>query len=293
MRRGAHLHFITSPDPPQGAPSGDFHDSTRGNRSLPTPRALATGAHLRQNGAVSADIDALDAEFSTLSPRRAVARALERFGEDLVISFSGAEDVLLVHYAAESGLPFRVLSLDTGRLHPETLRFLAAVEERYQLRVEVAFPQASAVEALVRAKGLFSFYRDGHGECCQIRKVEPLRRHLAPRRAWITGQRRDQSPGTRSTLRPAEHDPVFLGKDGPLIKLSPLWSTTSAEVWDTIRALDIPHNPLHARGMISIGCEPCTRPILPGQHEREGRWWWEEGTKKECGLHTGGAPGPE
>ena len=234
------------------------------------------------------DIDALEAEVLTRSPAQAVAWALERFGEAAVISFSGAEDVLLIHYAAESGLPFQVLSLDTGRLHPETYRFFAAVEARYKIRIEVAFPESGAVERLVRAKGLFSFYEDGHAECCQIRKVEPLRRHLAGRRAWITGQRRDQSPRTRSALRAVERDPVFTGVDGePLVKVSPLWSSTSEEVWAAIRALEVPYNPLHARGMTSVGCEPCTRAILPGQHEREGRWWWELEGKKECGLHRG------
>jgi phosphoadenylyl-sulfate reductase (thioredoxin) len=235
---------------------------------------------------VTGDISLLEAEFSVLSPRRAVQRALERYGDELVISFSGAEDVLLLEYAATSGHPFHVLSLDTGRLHPETYRYFQVVAERYQIRIEFAFPDAAAVEQLVRAKGLFSFYEDGHAECCAIRKVEPLRRHLAGRRAWITGQRRDQSPGTRAALAPVEPDPVFRGEhDQPVLKFSPLYQTTSAEVWAEIEALGLPYNPLHARGMVSIGCEPCTRPILPGQHERDGRWWWENVNKKECGLH--------
>jgi len=236
---------------------------------------------------VSGDFSQLEAEFQRLSPKQAVRSALERYGDDLLISFSGAEDVLLLEYAAAAASSnYNVLSLDTGRLHPETYRYFQTVAERYQIKIEFAYPDAAAVEQLVRAKGLFSFYTDGHAECCQIRKVEPLRRHLAARRAWITGQRRDQSPGTRSQLAPVELDPVFRGRDDqPVLKFSPLYKTTSAEVWAEIEALGLPYNPLHARGMVSIGCEPCTRPILPGQHERDGRWWWENQGKKECGLH--------
>jgi adenylyl-sulfate reductase (glutathione) len=227
----------------------------------------------------------LSRELEGASPRRIVARALEVFEGDLAISFSGAEDVLLIEHAKESGRPFRVFSLDTGRLHPETYRFFDEVEKHYGIRIDYAFPNTVAVERLVREKGMFSFYEDGHGECCAIRKVEPLKRQLAGLRAWITGQRRDQSPGTRQQLAAVELDAAHQGKDGPLIKLNPLAETTGHEVWDAIRSFGIPYNRLHDKGFVSIGCEPCTRVVLPGQHEREGRWWWEEATKKECGLH--------
>ncbi|MEZ4448077.1 MAG: phosphoadenylyl-sulfate reductase [Nannocystaceae bacterium] len=228
------------------------------------------------------------ADLADAPPRRILSRALAHFGDDLVIAFSGAEDVLLLELAADTGRPFRVLSVDTGRLHAETYRFFAAVEERYRIKIEYTFPDTASVERLVRGKGLFSFLTDGHHECCGIRKVEPLRRHLAGARAWVTGQRRDQSPGTRTSLHTVEQDPVFRGSDGaPLWKFNPLAAVSSAEVWGMIRDLGVPYNPLHERGMVSIGCEPCTRAILPGQHERAGRWWWEEATKKECGLHAG------
>jgi adenylyl-sulfate reductase (glutathione) len=215
-----------------------------------------------------------------------VDRALAEFGEDVAISFSGAEDVLLVEYAKESGRPFRVFSLDTGRLHPETYRFFAEVEKHYGIHIEYLFPDAPAVEALVRTKGMFSFYEDGHGECCSIRKVAPLRRRLSDLRAWITGQRRDQSPGTRSTLSHVELDAAFEGTNGALVKFNPLATTSSDDVWAAIRAFDVPYNALHDRGFVSIGCEPCTRQNRPGEHERAARWWWEEATKKECGLHV-------
>jgi phosphoadenosine phosphosulfate reductase len=218
-------------------------------------------------------------------PAEIVRAALARYGRDCAIAFSGAEDVVLVEYASQSGLPFRVFCLDTGRLHAETYRFLAKVEARYRLRIEYCFPQAEGVERLVRAKGLFSFYQDGHQECCAIRKVEPLKRQLSTLRAWITGQRKDQSP-TRVQLAPVERDSAFTGAGGAaLAKYNPLADATRDEVWLTIRSLELPYNELHDRGFVSIGCEPCTRAILPSQHEREGRWWWEEATKKECGLH--------
>lgn len=231
-------------------------------------------------------MEALAAEVDGLSPGGIVDRALREAGDSLAISWSGAEDVLLIEYAAQTGRPFHVFTLDTGRLHPETYQLVERVEKRYALRVEVVFPSAPAVEDLVRRKGLFSFLVDGHAECCAIRKVEPLRRKLGALSAWMTGQRRDQSPGTRSDVPLVQLDATFRGAGGgPLVKWNPLAHTTSSEVWAAIRAFDVPYNALHERGFVSIGCEPCTRPILPGQHEREGRWWWEEATHKECGLH--------
>lgn len=234
------------------------------------------------------DIPALAAALEGAPALKTIKTALETFGEHISISFSGAEDVLLIEYAKQTGLPFRVFSLDTGRLHAETYAFMDAVEKHYDLRIEICFPEREAVEALVRGKGLFSFYEDGHGECCGIRKVEPLRRQLAGLDAWITGQRRDQSPGTRSDVEVVERDDAFEGRGGetrPLIKFNPLAHMTSAEVWQAIEVFEVPHNPLHDRGLRSIGCAPCTRATLPHEHERSGRWWWEEATKKECGLH--------
>lgn len=232
----------------------------------------------------SAAMDGIAAMPPT-DPAELVAHALRAFGADCAIAFSGAEDVVLLEYARQSGLPFRVFTLDTGRLHPETYRYLDQVERHFGIRLEVLFPEAAQVEALVRAKGLFSFLVDGHQECCAIRKVAPLRRHLATLRAWITGQRRDQG-ATRTALPPQQPDPAFTGRDGaPLTKFNPLAEQTSEQVWTVIRALGLPYNELHERGFVSIGCAPCTRPVLPGQPEREGRWWWEDAGHKECGLH--------
>jgi phosphoadenosine phosphosulfate reductase len=227
-----------------------------------------------------ADLDPTDAE-------QLVARALRAYGERCAIAFSGAEDVVLIDMAARTGLPFSVFCLDTGRLHPETYAFVERVREHYGVAIRLVSPDPQPLEAFVQKKGLFSFLRDGHGECCGIRKIAPLRRVLAEQRAWITGQRKDQSPSTRAGVPLLERDGAFKGADGaPLTKLNPLSNWSSGMVWSYIRARDIPFNPLHERGFVSIGCEPCTRPTLPGQHEREGRWWWEEATQKECGLHA-------
>lgn len=234
-----------------------------------------------------AGLPAVAAEYATRTPQEILALALDEFSPDLAISFSGAEDVVVVDMAAKLGKPFRVFTLDTGRLHPETYRYLDRVKYHYDIEIEAMFPQAEAVERLVRAKGLFSFYKDGHKECCGIRKVEPLMRALRGRRAWVTGQRQDQSPGTRAAVPVVQLDRTFGTADQPLVKFNPLSYWTSRQVWAYIREHDVPYNELHDRGFVSIGCEPCTRPVNPGQHEREGRWWWEEETKKECGLHAG------
>jgi adenylyl-sulfate reductase (glutathione) len=216
--------------------------------------------------------------------------ALATFGSDIGIAFSGAEDVALIEYAHLTGRPYRVFSLDTGRLNAETYQLFDAVEKHYGIRVEYTFPDAQETMDLVRTKGMYSFYEDGHGECCRVRKVRPLRRQLTGLDAWITGQRKDQSPGTRQAVPVVQVDPVFEGLGsgaGSLIKYNPLSNVTSAEVWNFLRVMGVPTNKLHECGYISIGCEPCTRPVLPNQLEREGRWWWEDATAKECGLHSG------
>ena len=227
-----------------------------------------------------------ETELRNLPPAEFVPLVLERHSPNIAISFSGAEDVALIDMASRAGLSFSVFTLDTGRLHGETYEFIETVRERYELPIETFFPQPEAVQSLVREKGLFSFYRDDHPECCGIRKVEPLRRALAGRGAYITGQRRDQSPSTRAEIPLVQLDPSFAKPGEQLVKYNPLANVTSAQLWQYIREHDVPYNPLHDRGFRSIGCEPCTRATNPGQHEREGRWWWEEATKKECGLHA-------
>ncbi len=231
------------------------------------------------------DINALNDQLADKSPQEIISEALDRF-DNIAISFSGAEDVVLVDMAAKSGKPFRVFTLDTGRLHPETYRFLDKVREHYGIKLEVTFPDPAAIEQMVNEKGLFSFYQDDHKECCAIRKVGPLRKKLSTLSAWVTGQRKDQSPGTRVAIPTVQIDGAFSTDTNQLIKFNPLAEWSSEQVWNYIRSNDVPYNELHEKGFISIGCEPCTRPVLPNQHEREGRWWWEEATQKECGLHA-------
>jgi phosphoadenosine phosphosulfate reductase len=232
------------------------------------------------------DISQLQSELTGKNPRVILRKALELF-DNIAIAFSGAEDVVLIDLALQLRKDISVFCLDTGRLHPETYRFIEKVRKHYQLDIELLTPDYQTLDAFVKAKGLFSFYEEGHHECCGIRKVAPLRRKLAQVDAWITGQRKDQSVDTRQEIPEVQLDGTFSTDDHPLVKFNPLLNWRSSQVWDYIEAYQVPYNPLHEKGFISIGCEPCTRAVLPNQHERAGRWWWEEATKKECGLHAG------
>lgn len=225
-----------------------------------------------------------DAEMQSWSPRKILKHALNEF-DNIAISFSGAEDVVLIDMAHSIRPDIQVFSLDTGRLHAETYRFIERVRKHYGITIDILSPDGAAVRDLVTRKGLFSFYEDDHKECCGIRKIQPLRKKLLEVDAWITGQRKDQSPGTRAGIPVIQDDLAFARPGEKLTKFNPLANWTSTDVWDYIRGNNLPYNELHDRGFISIGCEPCTKPVGPGQHEREGRWWWEESTKKECGLH--------
>ncbi len=232
------------------------------------------------------DISRLAANYESRSPQEIIRLALETT-DNLAISFSGAEDVVLIDMAVQINPEVKVFSLDTGRLHRETYHYLDQVRSHYGIELEVLLPEASDVEALVREKGLFSFFHDGHKECCTVRKVAPLRRKLSTLDAWITGQRRDQSVGTRTEVPVIQDDPSFSSPEHRLVKFNPLAGWSSAQVWEYIRSNAVPYNELHAKGFTSIGCEPCTRSVLPNQNEREGRWWWENAAEKECGLHAG------
>jgi phosphoadenosine phosphosulfate reductase len=177
----------------------------------------------------------------------------------------------------------RVFTLDTGRLPYETYSLMEAIRERYGLAIDVYFPRADAVEAMVREQGVNLFYRsiENRKRCCTVRKVEPLGRALGGVEAWITGLRREQAV-TRTQVRKVEVDPDH----GGIVKVNPLADWTWAEVWEYIRAHDVPYNKLHDQGYPSIGCAPCTRAVAPGEDPRAGRWWWENPETKECGLHA-------
>ncbi|GAB6083087.1 phosphoadenylyl-sulfate reductase [Desulfuromonas carbonis] len=199
----------------------------------------------------------------------------------LACSFS-IEDVVVIDLIRHAGLETGFFALDTGRLNEETYEVAEAIVERYGISIDWYFPERTAVEQLEREKGLFSFREslDNRHECCQIRKVEPLRRALAGLGGWITGLRREQSV-TRADLEAIEVDAA----NGGLLKISPLLDWSSAEVWEYAEARHLPVNRLHRQGYPSIGCAPCTRAIEPGESPRAGRWWWEDPEHKECGLH--------
>lgn len=232
-----------------------------------------------------AEIAELAGTLDAWHPRDVLAYALDLYDDSLALSFGGAEDVVLIDMAHQLGRPMRVFTLDTGRLHSATYRFLDTVSAHYHLAIDSYSPDAAAVKKLTSKKGFFSFYVDGHKECCAIRKVAPFKRALAGLAAYVTGQRRDQNPATRADLPIVQVDPVFSNLTSRIIKFNPLANWSADEVWRYIRQHDVPHNPLHDLGFRSIGCEPCTRPTHPGEHEREGRWWWEDATRRECGIH--------
>ncbi len=200
----------------------------------------------------------------------------------LLATSMGVEDTLLIHALMQ--LPHRlgVFMLDTGRLHAETLAMVDRLQDRYGIRIQVLRPDPQAVRAHVQAHGEYAFYESValRRSCCGIRKVEPLRRALAGRSAWITGQRREQSI-TRTELPESHWDEAF-----GLQKYNPLADWTTEEVWAVVRALGVPYNPLHDKGYPSIGCACCTRATRPEEDLRAGRWWWEQRDGRECGLHV-------
>jgi phosphoadenosine phosphosulfate reductase len=211
-----------------------------------------------------------------------LAAIAAEFRNVALASSLGAEDMVLTDAILRAGLPVAIFSLDTGRLHRESLAVLEQIRERYGYNVEVFRPNAAEVERYVGDHGLNAFYDsvELRKRCCHIRKVEPLARALAGRGGWITGQRRDQSV-TRTGLPIQERDEVH-----GIPKFNPLADWTEQQVWAYIRDYSVPYNRLHDRGYPSIGCEPCTRAIRPGEDIRAGRWWWESRNSKECGLHS-------
>jgi len=195
----------------------------------------------------------------------------------------GLEDQLILHALRQHPVDVEIVTLDTGRLFPQTHDVWMESERRYGIRIRSIYPQHAAVEALVAAQGINGFFHshDARVACCHVRKVEPLNRALDGARGWITGLRADQS-NNRSTL-----ELVSVDTERNLLKLSPLFDWTREAALGYASANDVPINPLHAQGFVSIGCAPCTRAIAPGESERAGRWWWEGEDKKECGLHVG------
>ena len=214
--------------------------------------------------------------------RALLARIAQEFSPAVFASSLAAEDMVLTDLILQAKLPIRVFTLQTGRLHKETLAVLDAVREHYGVDIEQYTPDTAAVEAYVNTHGANAFYEsiELRKACCHIRKVEPLNRALAGNKAWITGQRRAQS-STRNDLAVQEDDTAH-----SMQKFNPLADWSEDDVWHYIRSQHVPYNALHDRGYPSIGCEPCTRAIQPGEDIRAGRWWWEQEHQKECGLHV-------
>ncbi|HZX28293.1 MAG TPA: phosphoadenylyl-sulfate reductase [Telluria sp.] len=215
------------------------------------------------------------------STRATLERIAAAHAPAVFASSLAAEDMVLTDLILKAGLPIGIFSLDTGRLHPETLGMLDKVQETYGYEIAVYRPDPAAVENYVAQNGLNAFYDsvEMRRECCRVRKVEPLGRALAGNKAWVTGQRRAQS-ATRTELAVEEFDSAH-----GLVKFNPLADWSEDDVWHYIRANGVPYNPLHDQGFPSIGCAPCTRAIQPGEDVRAGRWWWENPDSKECGLH--------
>ena len=194
----------------------------------------------------------------------------------------GAEDMVLTDLILKAQLPIDIFSLDTGRLPAETYELMGAVEKHYGYKLTIFFPRADEVEIYVRNQGINAFRESVtlRKACCAIRKVEPLKRALAGKRAWITGLRAQQA-ATRDGLPLREYD-----AGNGLEKFNPLAGWTEKEVWTYIRQNAVPYNALHDKFYPSIGCAPCTRAVSPGEDVRAGRWWWESPESKECGLHV-------
>lgn len=229
----------------------------------------------------------LNRKFASATPQELLAWALPKFGHRAALAWSGAEDVAVLDMMWRIDKNCRVFTLDTGRLNQETYDLIDRVRDKYSMRVEVLFPDAAAVETMVRERGVNLFYLslENRRMCCGVRKVEPLTGMLATLDAWITGLRRTQAV-TRGQLGKIELD----AEHGGIAKINPLADWTTEQVFDYIKANGVPRNRLHAQGYPSIGCAPCTRAIKPGEDERAGRWWWENPEHKECGLHPPKAP---
>jgi phosphoadenosine phosphosulfate reductase len=221
-----------------------------------------------------------DASQGVAARLRAVVEVVS--GRIVFTTSFGIEDQLIAHHIFSERLPIEVATLDTGRLFPSTYKLWQETEERYGIRIKAVYPSSEALSALIADQGINGFYysKDARLSCCEVRKVEPLRRALTGASAWITGLRADQSQHRSDT--------PFAAWDAEraLVKIAPLFDHSRDEVTAACAEHNVPINELHAKGFASIGCEPCTRALRPGEPERAGRWWWETEDAKECGLHV-------
>ncbi|MFQ6093429.1 MAG: phosphoadenylyl-sulfate reductase [bacterium] len=234
---------------------------------------MRDGVQLREEGA----------ELETLSAPEILSWALKEYGDRIALASSfGAEDVALIDMMIKTDPEARIFTLDTGRLPQETYEVMERIRVKYGVKIEVFCPDTKSVEQMVREHGPNLFYRDIELRklCCQVRKTEPLNRALSNIAAWICGLRRDQSV-TRVEIKKVEIDRAH----GSILKINPLADWTEQRVWHYIKENNVPYNALHDRNYPSIGCDPCTRSVGPGEDIRAGRWWWEAPHQRECGLH--------
>lgn len=223
------------------------------------------------------------AHIETLGLEEILSKIAIEFGDRAAFSTSLSwEDQLITHYIFSNDLPIRVFTLDTGRLFPETYGVFNRTLDRYKKKIEVYFPRHEGVEKMISEKGPLSFYQslENRKECCFLRKVEPLNRALENVDCWITGLRAEHSEN-RKEMSMTEMD-----EQRNIIKVHPILNWSLEQVKEEIKKYNIPYNVLHDKGFVSIGCQPCTRAVQEGEDFRAGRWWWEDNSKKECGLHS-------
>lgn len=228
------------------------------------------------------DIVRINEQLTGKSPQEVIAWFLNDFEGKVAFSTSlGAEDQAITKMIADIDKAADIFTLDTGRLFPETYDLMDRTAKKYDITIRVMFPDAARVEEMVNSKGINLFYDSVENRklCCHIRKIEPLKRAFKGLDAWICGLRREQSV-TRKDMKLVEWD-----ENNGLLKVNPLIDWTEAHLWEYIKQNHIPYNPLHDKGFPSIGCQPCTRAIMPGEDVRAGRWWWENPETRECGLH--------
>jgi phosphoadenosine phosphosulfate reductase len=228
------------------------------------------------------DIAALNKELQNADAKQIINFFVDKLNDKITFGTSlGAEDQVITFMLKESGRDFNIFTLDTGRLFPETYDLIDRTNSRYKIKIDVMFPDYHEVENMVKTHGINLFYKsiELRKHCCQLRKLNPLKRALEGKEAWFTGLRREQSV-TRVDMQIVEWD-----DNSGMLKINPLIEWSEKDVWDFIEANKIPYNPLHDKGYPSIGCQPCTRAVEEGEDIRAGRWWWENPDTKECGLH--------
>lgn len=229
------------------------------------------------------NVDELNKKFQNSKPEVVISYFLKKYGKDAALSSSlGAEDQVLTDLIFKIEKNSNIFTLDTGRLHPQTYDVMDETNLKYGVKLDVFFPKNQDVEKLYQTQGINGHFEsiNNRKNCCGVRKMEPLKRALKPLKVWFTGLRAAQSV-TRTDMPIVEFDEHF-----DVIKVNPLINWSEENVWEYIKANNVPYNKLHDQGFPSIGCAPCTRPVKDGEDIRSGRWWWENPEHKECGLHA-------